>query len=124
MDNIFNANVAEKLKPRSRCNMEERFQTTGFERRREDYGSIIGHSLYVDDQRLLPGREPVLHMAVVRSMYAHAKITKIQLDAARSLPGVIAAFEGAELVNGMSTLDTIPVAGLRKPLRRPLAVDR
>lgn len=104
--------------------MKEHFQTTGFERRREDYGSIIGHSLYVDDQRLLPGREPALHMVVVRSMYAHAQITKIQLDAARSLPGVIAAFEGADLVGGMRTLDTILVPGLRKPERRPLAVGR
>ncbi|MGI9059625.1 MAG: xanthine dehydrogenase family protein molybdopterin-binding subunit [Ktedonobacteraceae bacterium] len=104
--------------------MKERAQTTGFERRREDYGSITGHSRYVDDRRPLPGRKPVLHMVVVRSVYAHAQITKIQLDAARALPGVIAAFEGAELVGGMPTLDTIPVAGLRKPERRPLAVGR
>ena len=104
--------------------MKERFQTREFERRREDYGSITGHARYVDDRRLLPEREPVLHMAVVRSMYAHAQITKIQLDAARALAGVIAAFEGAELVGGMPTLDTIPMAGLRKPVRRPLAVGR
>ena len=104
--------------------MKERTHTAGFKRRREDYGSITGQALYVDDRRLLPEREPVLHMVVVRSMYAHAQITKIQLDAARSLPGVFAAFKGAELVGGMPTLDTIPVAGLRKPMRRPLAVGR
>src|SRR5258708_18846551 len=102
--------------------MSERVQTTGLERRREDYGSITGRSLYVDDRRALPGRPPTLHMVVVRSIYAHAEITNIQLDAARSLSGVIAAFEGAELVNGMRTLDSLPMPGLREPERRPLAV--
>src|SRR5260370_29953380 len=63
-------------------------------------------------------------MLVVRSPYAHAEIKSIQLEAARSLPGVIAAFQGAELVSDMPTLDTIPLPGLRKPERRPLAVGR
>jgi len=63
-------------------------------------------------------------MMVVRSLYAHANITSIQLDTARAHPGVIAAFAGEELVNGMPTLSTIPVPGLKKPERRPLAVGR
>src|SRR2546421_1782016 len=104
--------------------MNEHVQTTGLERRREDYTIITGHSHYVDDLKSPPGRPPVLHMVVVRSPYAHADIDSIQLDAARSQPGVIATFQGAELVNGMSSLDTIPVPGLRKPKRRPLAVGR
>ncbi len=104
--------------------MKERMHMAKFERRREDYGSLTGQAHYVDDRRLLPERGLVLHMVVVRSMYAHAQITKIQLNAARTLPGVFAAFEGAELVGGMPTLETIPVAGLRKPIRRPLAVGR
>lgn len=104
--------------------MNRQMQTTGLERRREDYKSITGRALYVDDQRLLPGRPPILHMVIVRSPYAHAEISNIQLDAARALPGVIAAFAGAELVSGMHTLDTIPIPGLRKPERRPLAVGR
>jgi carbon-monoxide dehydrogenase large subunit len=60
----------------------------------------------------------------VRSPYAHARIASMQLDAARSLPGVVAALAGAELVRSMPTLDTIPIPGLKKPERRPLAVDR
>src|SRR5712691_3670183 len=104
--------------------MNEHVQTTGLERRREDYVLITGRSHYVDDLKSPPGRPPVLHMVVVRSPYAHADIDSIQLDAARSQPGVIAAFQGAELVDGMPTLDTIPVPGLRKPERRPLAVGR
>ncbi|GAC1700831.1 MAG: molybdopterin-dependent oxidoreductase [Ktedonobacteraceae bacterium] len=104
--------------------MNEHSQKHGLERRREDYNSITGQSLYVDDLKPCSGRPSLLYMMVVRSPYAHAEITGIQLEAAHSLPGVIAAFEGAELVSGMRTLDTIPVPGLRKPERRPLAVGR
>src|SRR2546428_3162610 len=104
--------------------MNERLQRLGLERRREDYGLISGLSRYVDDLRSPAGRPPVLYMVVVRSPYAHARITGIQLDTARTLPGVITVFEGKELVSGMPTLDTIPLPGLRKPERRPLAVHR
>src|SRR5437764_14817988 len=102
--------------------MTNHLQTAGLERRREDYGPITGCSHSVHDLKPPSGRP--LHMLVVRSPYAHAEIKSIQLEAARSLPGVIAAFESAELVSGMPTLDTIPLPGLRKPERRPLAVGR
>ena len=104
--------------------MSKRVQTAGLERRREDYGPITGRSHYVDDLRPPPGRPPALHMVVVRSPYAHARINGIQLDAARSLPSVSAAFVGAELVSDMPILETIPVPGLKKPGRRPMAVQR
>src|SRR5258706_6250304 len=96
----------------------------GLERRKEDYPLITGSGHYVDDLRSAEGRPPALYMVVVRSPYAHAEIKNIQLDAARAVPGVVAAFEGPELVNGMPTLDTIPVPGLKKPERRPLAVGK
>jgi carbon-monoxide dehydrogenase large subunit len=104
--------------------MNDRAQTIGFERRREDYNAITGHAHYVDDLRPAQGRPSALYMVVVRSPYAHARIASMQLDAARSLPGVVAALAGAELVRSMPTLDTIPIPGLKKPERRPLAVDR
>jgi carbon-monoxide dehydrogenase large subunit len=104
--------------------MHEHLQMSGFERRREDYGPITGRSCYVDDLRPLAGRPAPLHIVFVRSPYAHAEITSIQLDAARALPGVVAAFEGAELVAGMPTLPTMPLPGLQKTERRPLAVKR
>ncbi len=104
--------------------MNKHTQKQGLERRREDYKSITGQSLYVDDLRPPSVRPPLLHMVVVRSLYAHAEISGIDLAAARSLPGVVAAFEGAELVPGMRSLETIPVPELRKPERRPLAVGR
>jgi carbon-monoxide dehydrogenase large subunit len=96
----------------------------GFERRREDYPLITGQSHYVDDLRSPAGRPAPLHMVVVRSPYAHAIIKHIGLDAARALPGVIAAFAGAELVSDMPTMDSFPMPGLKKPERRPLAVGR
>ena len=98
----------------------------GLERRREDYRLITGRSHYVDDLRSPQGRPAVLHMAVVRSPYAHAEISRIALEAARSQPGVIAAFEAAELVNDMPTIDSMPIPphGLNKPVRRVLAVKR
>src|SRR5947199_2694581 len=104
--------------------MSESHFPAGLERRKEDYGLITGQSHYVDDLRPPPGRPPVLHMAVVRSIYAHAKIERINLDAARALPGVVAAFEGAELVRSMPTFDVIPVPNLKNPDRRPLAIGR
>ena len=63
-------------------------------------------------------------MAVVRSPYAHAGIEGIRLDAALALPGVVAAFEGSELVNDMRTLDYVPLPGLKNTERRPLADDK
>src|SRR5437764_13999263 len=102
--------------------MTNHLQTAGLERRREDYGPITGCSHSVHDLKPPSGRP--LHMLVVRSPYAHARIKSIQLEAARSQPGVIAAFQGAELVSGMPTLESIPLPGLRKPERRPLAVGR
>ncbi len=104
--------------------MHKHNQTTGLERRREDYTSITGRSLYVDDLKSLPGHPPALHMVVVRSPYAHAAITSIQLDMAKALPGVVAAFTGAELVSDMRPLESIPLPGLHRPERRPLAVGR
>lgn len=106
-----------------RGRMSKYMQIAGLERRREDSRLITGQAHYVDDLRL-PSGQPVAHMVVVRSPYAHARIIRVQLDATRSLPGVIAAFEGAELVKNMPPLDTVPLPGLNRPERRPLAVDR
>ena len=98
--------------------------TAGLERRKEDYGLITGRSRFVDDLRPPKGRPQALYMAVVRSPYAHAAIESIKLDAALALPGVVAAFTGSELVNGMHTLDYVPLPGLKKTERRPLAVGK
>ncbi|QBD81680.1 xanthine dehydrogenase family protein molybdopterin-binding subunit [Ktedonosporobacter rubrisoli] len=94
------------------------------EQRREDYPLITGRAHYVDDLRPPEGRPAMLHMAVVRSPYAHARIEHIQLAEAQAMPGIIAAFTGAELVNTMPALDFMPQPDSKKPERRPMALDR
>ncbi|HEU0002260.1 MAG TPA: xanthine dehydrogenase family protein molybdopterin-binding subunit [Ktedonobacteraceae bacterium] len=96
----------------------------GLERRTEDYRLITGHAFYVDDLRPPEGRPATLHMAVVRSPYAHAELKNIKMDAAKALSGVVAVFAGEELVSDMRPMDTIPLPGLKKPERRPLALGR
>lgn len=105
--------------------MKETPVPAGLERRKEDYGLITGQSRYVDDLKSPQQRPAVLHMIMVRSPYAHAKIKDINLEAARALPGVVAAFSGAELVSGLPILELITsLPGLKIPQRQPLALDR
>jgi len=54
--------------------------------RREDYRLIRGEGHYVSDISL----PNMVHMAVVRSVYAHADITGLDLTRARAMPGVLA----------------------------------
>src|SRR3984893_9778312 len=58
--------------------------------RKEDARFIHGQGNYVDDV-VLPG---MLHMVVVRSPYAHARIRGIDSSAAMAIPGVIAVVTG------------------------------
>jgi aerobic carbon-monoxide dehydrogenase large subunit len=104
--------------------MSEMSLPAGLEHRKEDYGLITGQAHFVDDLKPPKGRPQALYMVVVRSPYAHAEITRIILDAAQALPGVVAAFEGAELVNKMRSLDYIAVPGSKKTERRPIAVGK
>ncbi len=96
----------------------------GLERRIEDVRLITGHAHYVDDLRSLAGRPAALHMVVVRSLYAHAELKNIDLQAAKARPGVVAAFASTELLNDMRPLETMSLPGLKKPERRALALGR
>ncbi len=58
--------------------------------RKEDARFIHGQGHYVDDV-VLPG---MLHMVIVRSPYAHARIKGIDSSAAMAIPGVIAVVTG------------------------------
>jgi carbon-monoxide dehydrogenase large subunit len=59
-------------------------------KRKEDDRFIRGRGNYVDDVRL-PG---MLHMAILRSPLAHARIRSIDTQAASALPGVVAVVTG------------------------------
>jgi hypothetical protein len=62
-------------------------------RRREDPALITGQGKYVADIQL----EGMLHMAVLRRPYAHARIVSIETSAAREMPGVVAVLTGSEI---------------------------
>src|SRR3954452_18121424 len=62
-------------------------------KRKEDPRFIRGQGRYVDDIKL-PG---MLHMDIVRSPYAHAKILAIHTEKALAIPGVLAVIAGETL---------------------------
>ncbi|HEY8737327.1 MAG TPA: aerobic carbon-monoxide dehydrogenase large subunit [Candidatus Dormibacteraeota bacterium] len=60
-------------------------------KRKEDERFLRGKGTYVDDVSL-PG---MLHMAILRSPYAHARIRSIKTDKAQAVKGVVAVVTGA-----------------------------
>lgn len=88
-------------------------------RRVEDPRLLRGRGGYVDDLSL-PG---MLHAAPLRSPHAHARIKRIDAQAARRLPGVVAVVTGAEaakLCNSMPDFGPDP----SKHEWRCVAVDK
>src|SRR5436853_7846516 len=61
-------------------------------KRREYPALLMGTAIYTNDVSL-PG---MLHAAVLRSPYAHARIVSIDTSAAKKLPGVYAVLTGRE----------------------------
>jgi aerobic carbon-monoxide dehydrogenase large subunit len=90
-------------------------------RRKEDRRLITGRTRWTDNITL-PG---LLHVALVRSPVAHARITRVDVSPALERPGVVAAFSGADLADQLGTLPCAwPVtADMVHPDHRPLAVD-
>jgi carbon-monoxide dehydrogenase large subunit len=91
-------------------------------KRKEDASLLRGRGSFVENLTL-PG---MLHMAVVRSPYPHARIAKVSLDAARSAPGVVAAFSGADLAGDWT--GSMPCAwpvteDIKMPPHYPLAAE-
>jgi aerobic carbon-monoxide dehydrogenase large subunit len=90
-------------------------------KRTEDPRLIKGLAHYVDDIGL-PG---TLHVAFVRSIFAHARITGIDTSAALATPGVVAVYTGADVND---KIGQVPCAGalpdLKVPDHRVLAKDK
>ncbi|MDP9453540.1 MAG: aerobic carbon-monoxide dehydrogenase large subunit [Actinomycetota bacterium] len=59
-------------------------------KRKEDDRFIAGRGNYIEDVKL----PAMLHMAILRSPYAHARINSIDTSAATALPGVVAVVTG------------------------------
>ena len=62
-------------------------------RRREDRALLMGVGRYTDDLTL-PG---LLHVALLRSPHAHARIRALDVSRARSAPGVMSLVTGADV---------------------------
>ena len=91
--------------------------------RKEDRKLVTGNGQFIDNINL-PGQT---WLAVVRSPYAHARIGRVDLTKARELPGVVAAFSGAELASDWA--GSLPCAWpvteeIRMPPHFPLASDK
>jgi carbon-monoxide dehydrogenase large subunit len=90
-------------------------------KRREDPRLISGLAHYVDDINL----PNTLHVAILRSPYAHARIKAIQTDAALRHPGVVAVITGDDI---RDQVGQVPVASQNPTLRIPkhyvLAVEK
>jgi carbon-monoxide dehydrogenase large subunit len=89
--------------------------------RKEDERLITGQTNWTDNIRL-PG---MLHIAFLRSPYAHARITSVDVSAARSEPGVIAAYSGADFAAEQGSLPCAwPVTpDIVIPAHPPMATD-
>ena len=81
-----------------------------------------GQGKFVDDL-VLPR---MLHAAFLRSEYAHAEISSIDTDNAKSLPGVKLVITGKELAKHIHPyVGTLThLEGLRSPEQYPLAIER
>ena len=89
--------------------------------RKEDPGLLTGENRFVDDL-VVPG---ALHVAVVRSPHAHARILSVDLSAALEIPGVVAAYSGADLAGdwaGPMPCAWPVTADMKSPDHRPVAI--
>jgi carbon-monoxide dehydrogenase large subunit len=88
--------------------------------RTEDPVFLSRGATYTDDltDERLTG---ALHLTLVRSPMAHARITGIDVEAARSAPGVVAVFTGADVDLAPALLFAAATKGMVRPF---LATDR
>ncbi len=90
--------------------------------RREDPGLLSGENRFSDDL-VVPG---ALHLVLVRSPHAHAKILHVDANAARSMPGVVAVLTGQDLQSEWAA--PMPCAwpvtpDMKNPAHYPLATE-
>ncbi|NEB03550.1 molybdopterin cofactor-binding domain-containing protein [Streptomyces sp. SID13726] len=89
--------------------------------RKEDARLITGQTRWTDNI----DATGLLHLAVLRSPMAHARVDRVDVSPALERPGVVAAFSGADLAEGMGSLPCAwPVTeDIVLPDHPPIAVD-
>ncbi|HLY24591.1 MAG TPA: xanthine dehydrogenase family protein molybdopterin-binding subunit [bacterium] len=89
-------------------------------RRREDRRLLTGASRFLDDIRL-PG---MVHAAIVRSPHAHARVVRLDVQAALAMPGVVAVLTGRDLGSPVPRIPAVPMfPGVAKATHPLLAED-
>jgi aerobic carbon-monoxide dehydrogenase large subunit len=91
--------------------------------RKEDKKLLQGQAQWVDNMRA-PG---MVYLGVVRSPYAHARITKVNVTPALAHAGVVAAWSGADLADewqGSLPCAWIPTEETNAPEHKPVSVDK
>ena len=90
-------------------------------KRREDERLITGKGTYVDDVRMVG----MLHLALARSPYAHARINSVDASAALDVEGVVGVYTGADLQEQLGSLICGWVVPDTKEVPHPpIAVDK
>ncbi len=91
-------------------------------RRKEDQRLITGRTRWTDNL-ILPG---MLHLAMVRSPFAHARITGIDTEAARQAPNVVAVITGNDVADEQGSIPTAwnITPEQKSPPHPAIAVDR
>ncbi|MFF4861268.1 xanthine dehydrogenase family protein molybdopterin-binding subunit [Streptomyces sp. NPDC002405] len=89
--------------------------------RKEDARLITGQTNWTDNITVTG----LLHLAVLRSPMAHARIERVDVSPALERPGVVAAFSGRDLAGGLGSLPCAwPVTeDMVLPDHPPVAVD-
>ncbi|MBF6594671.1 MAG: molybdopterin-dependent oxidoreductase [Thermaceae bacterium] len=82
-------------------------------KRVEDPRFITGTGNYTDDMSV----HGMLHAAMVRSPYAHAKINSIDTSKAKAMPGVLAVITGQEMLD--AGIKGIPTGWLHAGIKTP-----
>ena len=90
-------------------------------KRVEDPRLIKGIATYVDDLKM----SGLLHAAILRSPYAHARILGIKTGAAQAFPAVVGVFTGADVNDKCGLLPCAsPMADQKAPKYTVLSSDR
>jgi CO/xanthine dehydrogenase Mo-binding subunit len=89
-------------------------------RRKEEGRLVRGKGIFVDDEKM-PG---MLHIRFVRSSYAHAKITRLDVSKAAAMPGVVCTLTGAEVKSLVNPFIEIGPGVGQKIADYPMAVDK
>ncbi|HET7259373.1 MAG TPA: hypothetical protein VFI75_06610, partial [Candidatus Acidoferrum sp.] len=89
-------------------------------RRKEETRLVSGKGIFVDDEKM-PG---MLHLKFVRSSYAHANVTRVDVSKAEQFPGVVCTLTGAEIKKQVQPFIEIGPGGAQKIADYPMAVDK